>query len=82
MASHREQPSDGDVQGFRKDKDFEIAYAAEPDFNFGNAGPVDVRSQAGDTICQLLLGEPRPLPQPRLADTRADDVLSQILKFP
>ena len=64
------------MQGFRKDQDFEITDAAEADFDFGNAGAVDVYSQVQDPIRQLLLGEPGARPQPRLADTRADDVLS------
>ena len=77
-----QQPGDGDVQRFRKDKEFKIAHAAEADFNLGNADSVDVRSQTCDTICQLLLCEPRPRPQPRFADARADDVLMHVLKSP
>jgi hypothetical protein len=75
-SSPRQQPRDRNIQGFRKHKDFKIAHAAEADFNLGNAGSVDVRSRARDTIRQLLLCEPRPRPQTRLADTRANDVLS------
>jgi hypothetical protein len=66
---------DGDVQGFREDKKFEIAHAAAADFNLGDAGMINVHSQAQDTICQFLLGESRLRPQPRLADMWADDVL-------
>jgi hypothetical protein len=80
--AHRQQPRDGDMQGFCEYQDFEITDATEADFNLGNASPVDVRSQARDTICQLLLCEPRARPQPRLADTRADNVLSHLLKSP
>lgn len=64
------------MQGFREDEDFEIADAAEADFDFGNAGSVDVRSQVYDAIRQLLLGEPGARLEPCLADTRADDVFS------
>ena len=81
-SSPRQQRRDGYIQGFRKDKDFEIAHAAEADFNLGNADSVDVSSQTCNTICQLLLCEPRPRPRPRLVDTWADDVLSHLLKFP
>ena len=72
--AYRQQPRDGNVQGFREDQDFEITDTAEADFDFGNTGSVDVRSQVYNPICQLLLGEPGARPQPRLADTRADDV--------
>jgi len=73
--SHRQQPCDGDMQGFREDQEFEITNAAEADFDFRNAGPVDVRSQVHDPIRQLLLGEPGARPQPRVTDARADDVV-------
>ena len=80
--SQRQQPQDGDFQGFRKDNDFEIAHAAETDFNFADAGSVDVPSQSRDTIRQLLLREPRPRPQSRFTDTRTDDVFWHLLKSP
>ena len=73
--AHGQQPRDGDMQGFREDQDFEITDAAEADFDFGNASSVDVYSQVQNPIRQLLLGKPGVRPQPRLADTRADDVL-------
>jgi hypothetical protein len=80
--SQRQQPQDGDFQGFRKDNDFEIAHAAETDFNFADAGSVDVPSQSRDTIRQLLLREPRSRPQSRFTDTRTDDVFWHLLKSP
>jgi hypothetical protein len=46
------------MQGFREDQEFEITDAAETNFDFGNAGPVDLRSQVRDPIRQLPLGEP------------------------
>jgi hypothetical protein len=79
--AHRQQPRDGDMQAFREDEEFEIAHAAEANFNFADAGSVDVPSQFRDTIRQLLLCEPRPRPQSRLTDTRTHDVLSHCLKF-
>jgi hypothetical protein len=80
--SQRQQPQDGDFQGFRKDNNFEIAHAAETDFNFADAGSVDVPSQSRDTIRQLLLREPRSRLQSRLTNTRSHDVLSHFLKSP
>ena len=68
------------MQGFRKNKDFEVTDTAEADFDFGNAGSVGVHSQLHDPIRQLLLGEARTRPQSRLADARADDVLAGGLK--
>lgn len=78
--AHWQQPRGSDVQGFRQDQDFEITDAAEANFDFGNAGSVDVRSQFHDPIRQLLLGEPGARTQSCLADARADDVLTGWLK--
>jgi hypothetical protein len=71
---------DGDVQGFREHQQLKIAHAAATDFNLGDAGTVNVRSQAQDAICQFLLGEPKSRSQSRLADTRTDDVLASLSK--